>query len=233
MSDKISLDDVRNTLAKLEDRIIFSLIGRGEFKVNKVMYVAQGIDIPGFKQSYLDYLLHGTEKLHALAGRYVDKSEHPFFADLPQSLAHRKVDEFPLPEIIDVNRNAEIKTIYLNQISSFCEAGDDNQYGAAAVWDIRCLQDLSRRIHFGMFVAESKYQQDSEGYKALVEDGNVEGIVDKLRNVSVEEKILQRLRDKGQRYGFNPDLISGVYANHVIPRTIDVEVEYLFKRVRG
>jgi chorismate mutase len=230
---EVSLEEVRQKLARLEDNILFSLIGRSEFKTNKIMYVPEGVEVPEFEGSFFDYLLLGTERLHATAGRYLDKTEHPFSENLPTSLANRKIDECPLPEGLSVNRNREIKTIYLSQIPSFCEEGDDNQYGAAALWDIRCLQDLSRRIHFGMFVAESKYQQDSEGYTELVKDKNIRGIVDKLRNIQVEEQVLNRLREKGKRYGFNPELVHNFYKTQVIPMTIDVEVEYLFKRAKS
>jgi chorismate mutase len=230
---EISLEEVRQKLVRLEDSIIFSLIGRSEFKTNKIMYLPGGVEIPDFEKSFFDYLLFGTEKLHASAGRYLDKTEHPFSEGLPDSLVQRKIEACPLPENININRNTEIKIIYLNQIPSFCEEGDDNQYGAAALMDIRGLQDLSRRIHFGMFVAESKYQQDPEGYTRLVEDKNVRGVVEKLRNIQVEEKVLNRLKEKAERHGFNSDLICNFYRNHVIPMTINVEVEYLFKRSKN
>jgi len=230
---EVSLQEVRQKLARLEDSILFSLIGRSEFKTNRLMYVPGGVEVPGFDGSFFDYLLLGSEKLQASAGRYLDKTEYPFSEGLPTSLAHRKIDPCPLPEGLNVNRNREIKTIYLSEIPSFCEEGDDNQYGAAALWDIRCLQDLSRRIHFGMFVAESKYQQDSQGYAELVKDKDVKGIVDKLRNIQVEEQVLSRLKEKGKRYGFNPDLVYSFYKDKVIPMTIDVEVEYLFKRAKS
>jgi chorismate mutase len=230
---EVSLEAVRQKLARLEDSIIFSLIGRSEFKTNKIMYLPRGIEIPDFDGSFFDFMLVGTEKLHGSAGRYLDKTEHPFSEGLPQSLAQRKTDISPLPENIAINRNREIRVIYLNQIPSFCEEGDDNQYGAAALLDIKCLQDLSRRIHFGMFVAESKYQQDPQSYNQLVKDKNIAGVVEKLRNIQVEEQVLSRLKEKGKRYGFNPDLVFNFYKDHVIPMTIDVEIEYLFKRAKS
>jgi chorismate mutase len=231
-TEKISLDEIRQKLARLEDSILFSLIGRSEFKTNRKIYIPGGVETPNFSGSFFDYLLFGTENLHALAGRYLDKTEHPFCENLSLNLVPRKVDPFLLPEAVSINRNKEIKTFYLTQISSFCEEGDDNQYGAAALWDIRCLQDLSRRIHFGMFVAESKYQQDPEGYTELVKKKDIKNITGKLRNTQVEAQVLGRLKEKGERYGFNPDLICTLYKDNVIPMTIDVEIEYLLKRVK-
>jgi chorismate mutase len=229
---KVSLEEVRQKLARLEDNIIFSLIGRSEFRRNNLMYIPGGVGVPQFNGSFFDFLFSGTERLHSLAGRYLDRTEHSFYADLPESIAKRKVEECPLPSGIEINKNSEIRTIYLNQIPSFCAEGDDNQYGAAALWDIKCLQDLSRRIHFGMFVAESKYQQDPEGYLTLVEKKDVGGIVTKLRNVQVEQQILERLKTKGERYGFDPIKVHNFYRDFVIPLTIDLEVEYLFARAK-
>lgn len=39
-----------------------------------------------------------------------------------------------------------------------CEPGDDEQHGSSVVCDVNALQALSRRVHLGKFVAESKFQ---------------------------------------------------------------------------
>lgn len=39
-----------------------------------------------------------------------------------------------------------------------CEPGDDDQHGSSVVCDVNALQALSRRVHLGKFVAESKFQ---------------------------------------------------------------------------
>jgi hypothetical protein len=36
--------------------------------------------------------------------------------------------------------------------------GDDGNYGSAATLDVLCLQALSKRIHYGKFVAEAKFR---------------------------------------------------------------------------
>lgn len=36
--------------------------------------------------------------------------------------------------------------------------GDDNNYGSASMLDVAVLQALSKRIHYGMFVAEAKFR---------------------------------------------------------------------------
>ena len=36
--------------------------------------------------------------------------------------------------------------------------GDDNNYGSSSMLDVTLLQALSKRIHYGMFVAEAKFR---------------------------------------------------------------------------
>ena len=65
----------------------FKLVERAQFKQNRVIYQPGGIAIPGFTGSFVDYLLRGTEALHATVRRYTSPDEHPFFKEgLPQPL---------------------------------------------------------------------------------------------------------------------------------------------------
>lgn len=43
-------------------------------------------------------------------------------------------------------------------VTGITEVGDDGNYGSSAMYDVFCLQALSRRIHFGKFVAEAKFR---------------------------------------------------------------------------
>lgn len=48
---------------------------------------------------------------------------------------------------------------YISEIVPLiCDPGDDEQHGSSAVCDVHVLQALSRRVHLGKFVAESKFQ---------------------------------------------------------------------------
>lgn len=49
------------------------------------------------------------------------------------------------------------------------------------------LQALSKRIHFGKFIAEAKFQAETERYSQLIRDNNADGIMDALTNLAVEE----------------------------------------------
>jgi len=228
----VSLLEIRQELEMMEDGIMFSLIQRSRRKANKGMYTPEKNS--QFSRSFFDCFLFEQESFHSRFGRYLDRTEHPFFEGLPHCIVKRRARDCALAEGIEINVNGRIKRTYLDQLAFFCAEGDEEgDYGSSAEYDVRCLQELSRRIHYGMVVAESKYHDDPAGYGELVKVGDRPGVVAKLRDIKVEEKILARLKDKGIRYGFNPGLISNFYKDHVIPMTIDVEVDYLFRRAKN
>lgn len=120
-------------------------------------------------------------------------------------------------------------------------------YGSAATSDFACLQALSRRIHFGKFVAESKYRSDPEKYKKLIKANDRVGIEESITNKAVEKSVLARLRLKALTYGKDPSISDGaeedvkidvdavvaMYEDFVIPLTKEVEVDYLMQRLEG
>ena len=121
----------------------------------------------------------------------------------------------------------------------------EENYGSTATSDFACLQALSRRIHFGKFVAESKFRSDPEKYTRMIRASDREGIAASITNSAVEQTILERLRLKGLTYGTDPgapggtegpvkinvDALVSMYKDFVIPLTKEVEVEYLMQRL--
>jgi chorismate mutase len=156
----------------------------------------------------------------------------------------------------DVNVNAIIKEQYIKEVlPEACgkfdreDRGESREnYGSTAVCDVACLQALSRRIHFGKFVAESKFRKDTETFVKLIKAEDRAGIDAAITDAAVEQKVLERLRLKAKTYGTDPS-VSGatnggeekineeavvkMYAQVVIPLTKVVEVEYLMQRLNG
>lgn len=116
-------------------------------------------------------------------------------------------------------------------------------YGSTAVCDIACLQALSRRIHFGKFVAESKFLTEMEKFTEMIKAGDREGIGAAITKPAVELQVLERLRLKAKTYGTDPsigaegpgkinvDAVVKMYKDFVIPLTKEVEIEYLMQRL--
>lgn len=93
-------------------------------------------------------------------------------------------------------------------VPSITRPGDDEQHGSTVLADIAVLQALSRRVHYGKFVAESKYRSDPEEYQRLVDANDADGVMRLLTNSAVEEKVLRRARIKAATYGREPLMTS-------------------------
>lgn len=245
MNPQLKLSRIRDVLARLEETIIFALVERAQFAQNAIIYKENGIHVEGYNGSFLAYLLHGTEKLHATVRRYTSPDEHPFFKDLPEPVLPAVEMGNPL-QPCDVNVNDTIMRIYIDEIiPALCPAGDDEQYGSSAVNDVAALQALSKRIHYGQFVAESKYQSSPEKIQTYIDAKDEEGILAQITKPEVEKKLLQRVEKKAATYGrvvddsdrgiieaykIDPALVVNLYREYIIPLTKEVEVEYLLAR---
>jgi len=252
-TDILTLDSVRGELIRLEETIIFGLIERSQFAVNQEIYATgdasllKTTDKNHHSESFLDYFLEKTEEIHASLGRYTSPDEHPFLIDgttvpliqaqsYPQSLRPN-----------NININAKIKAIYENQIlPRVCkQSGSDGQYGSAATMDINVLQSISKRIHFGKFVAEAKFLQEKDKYTQLITNNDAEGLMKLLTKQSVEDKVVARVTLKAGTYGRDPtntdtntpsyaippEEIGQLYREFVMPLNKDVQILYLLQRL--
>lgn len=161
------------------------------------------------------YVCFTQEKLHSAVRRYESPEEHAFFPDRlpPQSESMEQIDYPNLlsndPAINELNWNPILYQKYLNVIvPAIAAKGDDEQYGSTCVTDTTALQALSKRIHYGKFVAESKYRSNPEGFQRLVDAGDADGVMELLTNAKVEEQVLTRARLKATTYGREPMLSS-------------------------
>ncbi|EWC47887.1 hypothetical protein DRE_02769 [Drechslerella stenobrocha 248] len=265
-SKALDLNYIRYQLIRLEDTIVFTLIERAQFPLNPTIYAVPGVPLPNFSGSFMDWMLYQQELVYARVRRYQAPDEYPFF---PEVLSIEPILK-PLvyPKLLHpnkVNVNERIKDIYVQSIlPAICRRSGDvdgdgdgdrgerkENYGSSAVADVAVLQALSRRIHFGKFVAEAKFRGDVEGFTKLIEERNGEEIGDRITKKAVEEEVLRRLRYKAKIYGRDPTLkpdeggvgsdvgvgkidveaVVRMYRDFVIPLTKDVEVDYLLQRL--
>ncbi|KAI5921545.1 chorismate mutase [Camillea tinctor] len=252
-SQALDLANIRFQLIRLEDTITFHLIERVQFPLNRSIYEPGAVEIGTNEQlSFMDWYLREQEKLQSLIRRYEAPDEYPFF---PEALQKPILKPLEYPKILhpnNVNVNEKIKKFYIeNFLPAVCPdfgRGDrgesEENYGSSATCDIACLQALSRRIHFGKFVAESKFQSDPEKYTKLIKAGDREAIGESITNAAVEKQVLARLGLKARTYGTDPtttspdsdgkinvEAVVSMYRDFVIPITKEVEVEYLMQRL--
>ncbi len=242
MNEQLLLDNIRSVLIRQEETIIFALIERAQFGRNQIVYQPNAVGAATGGESLVGYLLRETERIHARMRRYTSPDEHPFYANLPQPiLPPLSYNENPLRPN-DVNLNSRIREVYENEIISYiCPVEDDGQYGSSAVCDVNGLQALSKRIHYGKFVAESKYQAQPARFGILIRRKDLPGILAEITDERVETKVLERVRLKTKTYGqdlggnamqskIDADCVVEVYRRWIIPLTKDVEVKYLLER---
>ncbi|MCJ1283307.1 chorismate mutase aro7 [Xylographa opegraphella] len=252
-SKALDLANIRFQLVRLEDTITFHLIERVQFPLNKTIYEPGGVHIPNSGLSLFDWMLREQEHIHSLVRRYESPDEYPFFPDALQTPILQPLTYPKILHMNDVNVNEDIKHRYIKMVlpracRKFAreDRGETQEnYGSAATCDVACLQALSRRIHFGKFVAESKFQTETEKFVDLIRRQDRVGIDEAITNAAVEAKVLERLRLKAKTYGTDPsigvegqekinvDAVVAMYKEMVIPLTKVVEVEYLMQRLIG
>lgn len=209
--------------------------------------------MPSSSLSLFDWMLREQERFHSLLRRYESPDEYAFFPDALQKPILRPMQYPQILHLNNVNVNDKLKRSYVDHIlptacAHFGRAERDEaeeNFGSAAVCDVNCLQALSRRVHFGKFVAESKFRQKTELFVALIKAEDRPGIAAAITNEKVEQKVLERLRLKAITYGKDPsisaegpvkidaDAVVNMYKDYVIPLTKEVEVEYLMQRLEN
>jgi chorismate mutase len=239
--EHLRLDHIRGVLIRLEETIIFWLIERAQYARNDAIYVPGGMGGALGELSLLDYLLRECECSHAKVRRYTSPDEHPFFGDLPgpvlPPLAYPSNPLHPNT----VNINAAIKEAYERDIlPAICLPGDDLQYGSSAVNDVNLLQALSKRIHYGKFVAESKYRQAAARFDGWIRGGDREALLDAITAPEVEAQLFERVHRKTVTYvrelahtgehTIAPETVRGIYERWIVPLSKRVEVGYLLQR---
>ncbi|KAJ7459896.1 chorismate mutase [Mycena latifolia] len=201
--------------------------------------------------------------------------EYPFSSDLPDPV----LPPLKFPEILypnSVNANPSILSFYIrtivpritrratvalaaskraNGITGDEEYEDDGNYGSAATIDVEVLQSISKRVHYGKFVSESKFQDNPAAFIPHILDRNRAALEGLITKPEVERKLLQRLQKKAATYAqdfaqdgelkrdvngnvdvtgkIDVDGVVELYESFIIPLTKEVEVDYLLSRLSG
>jgi len=238
----MELAQIRSVLIRLEESIIFGLIERAQFSVNQSVY-KKGALGSNLGESFLHHYLRENEIVAAKVRRYTSPDEYPFTprSELPEPMLPPL--EFP-PSIVPsqhITVNDQIMDMYINEVvPSICAPGEDGNYGSTATCDVAVLQLLSKRIHYGKFVAEIKFRKQPEEYSAAIARKDANAISELITHQIVEDKLLKRVRDKAITYGTNagqddqpiipPEKIEEIYKK-LITLTKVVEVDYLLERL--
>lgn len=248
-ADEMTLDAVRDALIRQEDTIIFSLIERAKFPINSPTYDESRLSIPGFCGSLVQFIVKETEASESKAGRFQNLEEHPFFPDdMPPSLVAPYDYKLVLhPAADSINVNGKIWDVYFKELLPLLtEPGDDGNYASTASADLHCLQAISKRIHYGNFVAEVKFRDAPQDYEPAIRAQDRDALMKLLTFEAVEAMVKKRVEKKATifsqevtlndtkskgNYKIDPPLVSRLYDEWIMPLTKHVEVEYLLRRL--
>ncbi|KAF8319103.1 chorismate mutase [Clavulina sp. PMI_390] len=230
----------------------------------------------GFDGTWLEWFLKETEMFHAKARRYTSPDEHPFTPNLPlpllPPLQHPPILYGPATDAVNVN--ASILSFYsratvpaitrraTKELASYKRAKgkaggeefeDDGNYGSAAIADVAVLQIISKRIHYGKFVSESKFRSDPAAFIPHIETPNPAALEALITKPAVEKALLVRLGKKASIYGpeistsapsggvpnggteddgkwkIDVESVRELYESWIIPLTKEVEVRSIFR----
>jgi chorismate mutase len=242
MSNQLQIQQVRHVLIRLEETIIFALIERSQFLRNAAVYEAGRFAPPLEGQSLCGFMLQECERSHAKVRRYTSPDEHPFFTNLPEpilpAIGYGNNPLYPN----SININDRIRARYESEIlDRITQPGDDEQYGSTAVCDVACLQALSKRIHYGKFVAESKCLAATKELQHATQSRDPDAVWHAITDAAVEDKVLDRVHHKACTYtnelkqatsqwSLQPDVIRDIYKDFIIPLNKEVQVAYILTR---
>ncbi|KAK9277591.1 hypothetical protein L1049_007136 [Liquidambar formosana] len=250
-SDSLTLYGIRHSLIRQEDSIIFGLLERAQYCYNADTYDHNAFSMDGFHGSLVEFMVRETEKLHSQVGRYQSPDEHPFF---PAHLPDPMLPPLQYPQVLhpcadSININNKVWKMYFRDIlPRLVKAGDDGNCGSTAICDTICLQALSKRIHYGKFVAEAKFQESPAIYEAAIRLRDKAQLMALLTYEMVEAAIKKRVELKTRTFGLEvrikddedtadpvykikPSLVANLYGDWIMPLTKEVQVEYLLRRL--
>lgn len=252
-SKTLTLDNIRHSLIRQEDSIIFCLLERAKYCYNPDTYSENAFSMDGFHGSLVEFMVRETERLHAQVGRYKTPDEHPFF---PAYLPEPKLPPLQFPKVLhhcagSININKKVWNVYFGELlPRLVKAGDDGNCGSTAVCDTMCLQALSKRIHYGKFVAEAKFRESPGAYEDAIRAKDSSRLMEMLTYETVEEAVKMRVDMKAKTYGqelkmdwnggvadpdpvykIKPSLVANLYSDWIMPLTKEVQVEYLLRRL--
>jgi len=242
----LDLNNIRKSLQRMEDSIVFGLIERAQYAVNAVVYEPDSKQLEPYKLHQLkcagsdgclgDWFIYQSECLHSQVRRYQHPTEFPFFGPLPEPTlgntpnfaAHtdgnttkkQKVNDPILAAVpLEARVGKKLLDVYRTQIiPHICEKGDDGNHGSTSLQDVHVLQTIATRIYLGLFVAESKFRSEREKATALIKAKDREGLAAFITKPEVEQRNIARVVLKTRT--FSQD-ISSCEAGQLIPSQSD------------
>ena len=91
-----------------------------------------------------------------------------------------------------INLNTRILEAYTGPIlTSLWREGRRRQHRSSAVADVHCLQAISKRVHYGKFVAESNCARSGASFPAPIASGDRVALAGAVTDAAIEQGVLR------------------------------------------
>lgn len=221
-------NSIRPGLDILANEIIIALKKRSRFKRNPEIYAA-GLVQGDPSSSLLMYELARIEAAHAELGRFKYADQEPYTdVDHIEPIIVRGSPPSPIYPMRS-GVGGRIIDFYLSWVSRGCEPGSDaDTFGESVTADVNALLAIMERINLGKYVAESKYGDAPEKFKAA--NGEREATLDLIVRKDREGQVFEIARSLARNYAFDEEQAVAVF-EFMVEVTKDVEVDYIRKRL--
>jgi len=220
---------IRPGLDILGNEIVIALKKRIRFKQNPEIY-RPGLVLSRPDLSLLEYELGRVEQVHAELGRYRYATQEAFTDVSDVALTIRRPDPESPVRMIPSRQGEAIIRFYRGWVEDCCDPGSDSDtYGETVTADVAALQGVFERITLGKFVAEYKYGQEREKFRAT--GGDAEAMRELIINREREKNVLILARRLAEHYAFPPEQAERIF-QWMIEITIAVEIQYIRERMR-
>lgn len=221
-------NSIRPGLDILANEIIIALKKRTRFTSNVEVY-RPGLVRGDPDTSLLDYELARIEQVHAELGRFKFADQEPYTSvDDIDSIIVRATPPSPIQPMRS-GVGGRIIEFYRSWIGQACAAGSNpDTFGETVTTDVTALLAIMERINLGKYVAESKFGDAPEQFRAA--NGEREATLDLIVRRDREGQVFELARNLARHYEFDEDQAVAVF-EFMVEVTKDVEVDYIRQRL--
>ena len=175
------------------------------------------------------YELCRIEQCHAELGRYSFAAQDAYTdVSLVENIINRKAPESPVRDMAS-GVGQRIIDFYKLWIEKYCDNSDKPEtYGQTVTADVDVLLAIMERVNLGKQVAESKFVELTDDFKAT--GGDREGMLKLIVRKDREQKVIDLSRNLATHYELTESAAVDVF-EFMISVTVDIEVDYLRMRI--
>lgn len=219
---------IRPGLDILANEIVIALKKRTRFVCNDAVYQ------PGLVQNHastslLQYELSACEKNHAELGRYTFAAQDAYTDVSGIEPIIKRTAPTSVLRVMPSGVGDRVMEFYADWVKAACKPGDDsNTYGETVTTDVLALLAIMERVNLGKAVAESKFLEMPDKFKAT--DGDRDAMLAYIVRSDREKQVLEIAAKLAENYDLPAEHVVSVF-RFMIDVTVDIEVDYLRLRI--